>query len=244
MLFLINTKNPDFDLVGIMKNKKLVKAFTLFALAASAMGVNAIEVYPLDPSQPSYVVVNNKKLVYGQFKTMSEADQLEIKKTYARSEAEQLKRQYSPKASNELILPVDIADIRLKKTKHGYRDKFRLVGERDALSVFLAQSKQAAHYLGLYQQRRLAWHQGKPDNHITVEQAINREVMFDFMKIELDSSQTSVDQLNYLDRRLSTKHADIVRSWTLAHADHSTKSTVLDILTQHRVQAKLEMLGN
>lgn len=227
-----------------MINKNLRKVLCLFLFSAAATGAGAVQVYPLDHSQPSYSVINDKVIIHGQFKGLSEADQIEVKSIYAKAEATKLKNQYAPKASNELILPVDIADLRLKKSKLGYRDKFRLVGERDKLSVFLSQSKSAAHYLGLYKQRRLAWHQGKPDAHITVEKAINREVMFDFMTIELDSVHTSVDQLAYLDKRLNTKDADVIRSWAIRHSQIPTKATVLDILTEDRVQTKLDMLGN
>lgn len=227
-----------------MKKNKLVGFFATIVLSISATSVVAVEVHPLNQSISVYAVIDGKKLPYGGFYKLSDVEQGEIRSSLAAQESEKLKRHYSPKLSNQVVLPVDIADIRLKKIKKGYQDAFDLAHEKGKLPVYLRQHKKAAHFLGLYNQRYLGWHDGKPKSGTTVERAINNEADFDFLSLVLTSDQVDLNQLAYLDKRLSVRDADAVRSWVVKNANESKQLSVLDVLTENQVKSRLALLGN
>lgn len=146
---------------------------------------------------------------------------------------------YQPRQNDQVILPVDIADIRLHTFKTDFWSRLALFGQEKKLSVYLDQHKKAKRFYSLYQQRVLAWHGGSvPTSGMTVEKAINEEALFPFLKIQLVSNETTGEMLKYLDGRLSAKDSDIVKRWVFANANESITADVATVIAQGIIEKK------
>lgn len=145
---------------------------------------------------------------------------------------------YQPKTNDQVILPVDIADIRVHTFKNGFWSKLSLLGKKDALSVYLSQHNKAQRFYRLYEKRMIAWHNGMAPNNMTVEKAINEEALFPFLKVQLVSNQTTDDMLKYLDGRLSAKDSDIVKRWVFSNGDKGVSSSVAEVIAQGILEQK------
>lgn len=145
---------------------------------------------------------------------------------------------YQAKTNDQVILPVDIADIQLHTFKDNFWSKLSFFGKKKALSVYLDQHKKAKRFYGLYEQRMIAWHKGVAPDNMTVEKAINEEALFPFLKIQLVSNQTTDEMLKYLDGRLSAKDSDIVKRWVFSNSDKSISANVAEVITQGILEQK------
>lgn len=147
---------------------------------------------------------------------------------------------YSPTTRSQIILPADIADLKIKRiTSEPYKTAASLEGRKDRLSVYMLQHDQARHLFGLYRQRIAAWHGGKPELKVTIQQAADREALFKFLDVELVSNAVTADMLKYFEHRLSVKDFDLLKKWIEAHKHHASKAKVIDILAHGATQNKI-----
>lgn len=217
-----------------------IKALAILASLVVSASATAAEIYPLDETRPTYTVIGGKAINLSNFKKLSESDQAEARKIMSDYEALQVRKTYYVKPESQVILPADLADYPVSKVKNGYQSKSDLVGKKDRLSIYLAQNEKAAHYYGLYKLRMVGWNKSKSEKRVTIEKSMNKEMHFDFLSIVLDSSNTSVNQLVYLDKKLNAKDADVVRAWVVKHQEHGSQASVLDILVENRVDRKID----
>lgn len=145
---------------------------------------------------------------------------------------------YQPKTNDQVILPVDMADLQLHSMKDNFWSRLSFLGKKDALTIYLSQHKKAKRFFELYQKRMIAWNNGEAGENMTVEKAINQEALFPFLKIQLVSNQTTDDMLKYLDARLSAKDYDIVQRWVSNNRDKSISADVAEVITQGILEQK------
>lgn len=156
--------------------------------------------------------------------------------------SDRLRNIYNPARYGQYALPTDIATIKVGRVKSGILSNFDIFGKKDKLSIYLFGYKPAMRLYGLYEQRMIAWHNGKAPSGVTVERAINHEAKHLFLDMPLVSNETTVDMMKYLDARLSSKDSDIVRAWLIKHQDHAEKATVLEIIAKGVAQQKTDSL--
>lgn len=220
--------------------KSPINVLAVLASLLVSASATAVEIYPMDKTKPAYAVIGGKSINLSNFKNLSPSDQAHARKVMSDYESVQIKKTYAVKPQAQVVLPLDLADLQVSKVKSGYQDKFALAGKKDRLSIYLAQNEKSARYYGLYKLRMISWNNAKPEKWVTIEKAINKEMHFDFLSIVLDSSNVNVNQLIYLDKRLSAKDADVVRAWMVKHQQHGTQASVLDILVESRVDHKID----
>lgn len=162
--------------------------------------------------------------------------------TFFTSASSRLREVYSPVRYGQYALPADIATMRVGRVKSGVLSNFDMFGKKDKLSVYLFQNKAAMRLYGLYEQRMIAWNNGKAEFGVTVERAINREAKHNFLDTVLTSNATTIDMVKYLDGRLSVKDSDILRVWLIRHKDEAITGTVIDILANGISQQKTDSL--
>lgn len=153
-----------------------------------------------------------------------------------------LRHTYSPVRYGQYSLPTDIATIKVGRVKSGVMSNFGLFGKKDKLSIYLFQHKPAMRLYGWYEQRMIAWHNGKAPMGVTVERAINHEAKHNFLDTALVSNETTLDMLKYFDGRLGARDSDILRTWLVKHKDHAQSSTLIDILASGAAQQKTDSL--
>lgn len=186
---------------------------------------------------------DSKVIPYDEYIKQQEAQKAEqqaaLSAEVQKYERSVLIHNYSPRTNHQILLPLDIADIHVKKVKGiGYETNFDLSGKKDKLSVYLSQNKHALHLLGLYKQRILAWNNGVPPSGTTVQNAIDQEALFKFLEIELTSTTTTPEMLTYFEKRLGSKEIDILRNWVSANSDEGVTKSVVDILSESLATSK------
>lgn len=161
---------------------------------------------------------------------------------YYNNASARLREVYNPARYGQYSLPADIATIKVGRVKSGILSNFDMFGKKDKLSIYLFQHKPAMRLYGLYEQRMIAWHNGRAPMGVTVERAINHEAQHLFLDTVLISNETTLDMMKYLDARLSSKDSDILRAWLIKHKDHAESDTVLEIIAKGVAQQKTDSL--
>lgn len=155
----------------------------------------------------------------------------------------ELNRIYAPKVNFYLYLPLDIADTRIRSVKVGFESKAELSAKGDKISVYLMQNKEAQHYMGLYRQRIIGWHEGKAPFGMTIGKAVAEEATFPILDIVLTPETTTPERLKYFEQRLSLQHLSALHGWIATTEDVKTTMTLADIIARSLVNQKLN-LGN
>ncbi|HGF9504075.1 TPA: hypothetical protein ACJEU7_001270 [Acinetobacter baumannii] len=221
-----------------MHIKKLTLATLLFGVSAFSYSAAPITVKNLDdsviPVTPVAVVANGNTPV---------AIEPEVENSYEKLlyeyQLKNLNHVYAPKTEDQMILPVDIADMKMRKIYSGYETTDDLANKKDKLSVYLSQNKQAQHFVGLYKQRVMGWHDGLTPRLISIEQALNEEALFPFLDIVIDPKNFDEDKRKYFEKRLNLLDFMFLQKW-LETASGEERPTVREVLAQGRVLQKIK----
>lgn len=125
---------------------------------------------------------------------------------------------YQVKTNDQIILPLDIADLPLVKGSI-IKDQNKLPNlfssNNKVLSDYLSQNKQAGDLFVKLQKRLAATTQGKVSKSMTLSQALNEEALFKFLEIKVTPQTVTPEILDYLKARgLDQKELSALSKWS------------------------------
>lgn len=175
----------------------------------------------MKPSQNKAALSFALALTMGIFATSSNA-KLYVQETTNEVQAYgyykyDLANKYRAKTNDQIILPIDIADIPVVEgsvIQESNKLPNLYSAHNEVLSNYLRQNKQAGELFNKYQKRLAVTSQGKVPKSMTLEKALNEEALYKFLDLQVTPTTISPELLDYLQARgLNQNELSALTTW-------------------------------